>query len=310
MTAAARPHPLHDPGRAWREANCSVDLWIELLHHLDLEPTAALGSAVRLDFEGDQYTFWKIPSTDLEQLFGIEVVELSVWRPLLRHAEEQLRRGRVVMPEVDAWWLPDTHGVSYRVEHAKTAIALRRLDVAARQLDYFHNAGAWSLEGEDFDGLFAPPPLPPYTEIAKLDRLVRLPTAQLVTRARELLRYHLSRRPARSPVAAHRVRMEADLAWLREEPAAFHGHAFNTGRQLGACFELLGSHLRWLGAHGGDGGAAAAAACDEIAATAKALQFAVARIAHNRREVALETFFDRLDAAWHDVMRELEATHA
>jgi hypothetical protein len=310
MIAATRPHPLHDPGRAWRESNCSVDLWIELLHHLELEPAAALGSAVRLDFEGDQYTFWKIPAADLEQLFGIEVVELSVWRPLLLHADEQLRRGRLVMPEVDAWWLPDTRGVTYRTGHAKTAIAIRGLDVAARRLDYFHNAGAWTLAGEDFDGLFAAPALPPYTEIAKLDRVTYRPPTALATRARELLRHHLSRRPQRSPIAAHRLRMAEDLAWLRREPSAFHAHAFNTGRQLGACFELLGGHLRWLAAHGDGAYDAAVAACDEIAVAAKSLQIAVARIALDGREVALAPLFDRLDAAWHAVMHALEAAHA
>ena len=65
-----RPHALHQADRTWDQSNCSLDLWIELLHHLELEPLAAFGCAVRLDFEGDQYTFLRIPGPDLEALFG------------------------------------------------------------------------------------------------------------------------------------------------------------------------------------------------------------------------------------------------
>ena len=60
---ARQPHALHRADRTWEQTNCSLDLWIELLHHLGLEPLAAFGGAVRLDFEGDQYTFLRIPGS-------------------------------------------------------------------------------------------------------------------------------------------------------------------------------------------------------------------------------------------------------
>jgi hypothetical protein len=311
-------HTLHHPERAWQQTNCYVDLWIETLHGLGLEPTAALPFTVGLDFEGDQYTFFKFPLGDLQELYGIEVQELNVWRPLIEHAAEQAALGRIMMPEVDSWFLPDTKGVSYRLDHVKSSIAIQHIDVAAQTLGYFHNSGYHSLAGEDFRGVFrledelrGPNVLPPYTEIAKLDRLERLPAAELARRSRALLAAHLARRPRGNPVEAHRMRLEADLTWLREEPiGTFHSYAFATARQLGACFELLASYLRWLGAIEGRAAEAAALGCDEIASTAKALQFKLARVVTYRKDANLAELFDRLAASWERVMLELDRHHA
>jgi len=242
-------HALHHPERAWQQTNCYVDLWIETLHGLGLEPTAALPFTVGLDFEGDQYTFFKFPLGDLQELYGVEVQELNIWRPLIEHAMEQAALGRIMMPEVDSWFLPDTKGVSYRLQHAKTSIAIQHIDATAQTLGYFHNSGYYTLAGEDFRGLLrldddlrGPTLLPPYTEIAKLDQLERLPADELARRSRLLLAWHLARRPRANPVEAHWARLERDVKWLREEPAGmFHLYAFATVRQLGACFELLGS---------------------------------------------------------------------
>ncbi len=56
-----RPHPLHATERTWTETNCYVDLWIELLHSLGLDPLAAAAFTISTDFEGDQWTFFKFP---------------------------------------------------------------------------------------------------------------------------------------------------------------------------------------------------------------------------------------------------------
>ena len=47
--------------RAWAETNCYVDLWVELLHALGHDPIAALPFTLAIDFEGDQWTFFKFP---------------------------------------------------------------------------------------------------------------------------------------------------------------------------------------------------------------------------------------------------------
>ncbi|HWH85062.1 MAG TPA: DUF1839 family protein, partial [Burkholderiaceae bacterium] len=75
-------HALHGEGSIWVEKNCYVDVWIELLHALRLEPHACLPFVFAIDFEGDQWTFFKPPQAELRTLYGIDVQELTVWRPL------------------------------------------------------------------------------------------------------------------------------------------------------------------------------------------------------------------------------------
>ena len=58
-------HRLHTQERSWAETNCYVDIWIELLHAWGFEPIAALPFTVAIDFEGDQWTFFKFPHADL-----------------------------------------------------------------------------------------------------------------------------------------------------------------------------------------------------------------------------------------------------
>src|SRR5215831_18263466 len=82
------PHALHGSTAIWTEKNCYVDLWIELLHSLGIDPRAMLGFTVAVDFEGDQWTFFKPSHRDLQDLYGIDVQELSVWRPIRDHVIE------------------------------------------------------------------------------------------------------------------------------------------------------------------------------------------------------------------------------
>ena len=57
--ATYRPHAVHAGDRVYPETNCYTDIIIELLHARGDEPLAVLGTTVRLDFEGDQWTFFK-----------------------------------------------------------------------------------------------------------------------------------------------------------------------------------------------------------------------------------------------------------
>jgi hypothetical protein len=52
------PHAVHGPDRTYVETNCYTDVLVELLHARGDEPLAALGITVRMDFEGDQWTFF------------------------------------------------------------------------------------------------------------------------------------------------------------------------------------------------------------------------------------------------------------
>src|SRR6267378_8083140 len=136
--------------RVWSETNCYVDLWIELLHALGLDPLAAAAFTLTTDFEGDQWTFFKFPLEDLWMLFGIDVYEMNVWQPIERHIVEQLELGRLLTIEVDSWYLPDTAGVSYQLDHVKSSIVPNRIDPDRREMAYFHNAGYYEVSGDDY----------------------------------------------------------------------------------------------------------------------------------------------------------------
>ncbi len=281
--ATWHPSALHGGDRIWPETNCYVDLWIELLPALGHPVEAALSFTVLQDFEGDHFTFFKFPLEDLQTLFGLAVQELSIFDSVEAQSMAQLRRGRPVLVEVDAFWLPDA-GDAYRKGHVKTSIAVIALHPQARRLGYFHGSGYHELAGEDYDGLFHEPVvLFPYAEFVKRDAGSLEGTA-LVDASLAFLRRHLKHRPASHPIRQWQAALPAHLALLAQRDMAyFHLYAFNVQRQLGANFEMLGTYLEWLGIQGVEGLADAAAAARRLAEAAKSVQFQLARMVHRRR---------------------------
>ncbi|MCU1354092.1 MAG: hypothetical protein JWM05_3301 [Acidimicrobiales bacterium] len=310
--SAYERHPVHAQSRTWTETNCYVDLWIEVLHALDLDPIAGTAFTLSTDFEGDQWTFFKFPPEDLRHLYGIDVSELNVWRPIAEHVVEQLELGRLLTVEVDAWHLPDTAGVSYGIGHTKTTIVPASIDLAARRMGYFHNAGYFELEGGDFDGalrvgLDDPVVLAPYVELVRLERLRREVDVADVVR---LAAVHLARRPTDNPMVRFRKRLDADLPWLAEHGVdAFHEYAFGTCRQCGATAEVAASFVDWLGAHGEAGLTPVAEHLRSIATAAKSLQFALARAARGR-DVDLDTPLATMARDWDEALGALAARYA
>jgi len=300
-------HEAHAPERIWVEKNCYVDIWLELLHALGLEPMAMLAFTVGIDFLGDQWTFFKPPHTELRELYGIEVQELYLWRPLLEHALEHLEAGRLIATEADAYWLPDTAGSDYRTQHTKTTIVLNAIDPAIRRLDYFHNAGYHRLEGEDFSQLFrlqAPPDpayLPLFAELVCCEGLHREAPAALRVRARALLGAHLQHLPARNPVRAFAARFAAELPRLAAQGLpAYHAWAFGNLRQLGAAAELAALFLRWLQLDAQAPGtlAPAAQAYLQIAAGCKTLILKAARAVNKRSALDAGAALEEMALAW------------
>lgn len=277
------PSTLHGADRCWTETNCYIDVWIEVLHALGL-PAQAIGvSSLSADFEGEQWVFFKVPPEDLRLLFGIEVHEMNVFRPLSVHVAEQLRAGRLLTIEVDSFFLPDTLGTAYRQEHVKTTIVPAMIDPAGRRLGYFHSSGYYELAAEDYDGIFTPALLPPYVEIVRLEALERDP-ARHREAARTLIGEHLKRAPRDNPIARMAERIAADLPLLSEEGISFfHTYAFATARQCGASAEMAASFLRWFEAVDGAPLAEAADALDQVANAAKSLELTMARVAAGRR---------------------------
>lgn len=308
--ATYRRHGLHYAGRAWPETNCHTDLFIELLHTLGREPAAALGMTLAQDFEGDQFTFFKIPNGDLDALFGLDLQELSIYRPLVDHIEEQVARGRIVLVEVDAHFLPDTQGVTYRTDHSKTTIAVNRFDRTTASLGYFHNAGYFEMAGADVEHLFgfgavATPVLPAYTEFVKVIG-PGLSGRALKDAALARLAAHWARRPAQNPVRAYRAALQRHLDWLATQPpCSFHPYAFNTARQFGANIALLGDHLAWLRGQGVAGLDGAVATCDAMANGMKTFQFLLARALARKKTEALAAALDETAGQYDRLMAEL-----
>jgi Domain of unknown function (DUF1839) len=297
--------PLHAESCVWVEKNCYVDIWIEVIHALGLEPRAVLPFVVAIDFEGDQWTFFKPPHAELHTLYGIDVQELNVWRPLVEHACEHLTAGKLISTEADAFWLPDTAGTDYRRQHTKSTIVLNDLDLEGQRLGYFHNAGYYSLEGEDFRGTFrldaGPDPtfMPLFAELVRVDRVVRRPLSELVAMSLGSWGRHLARLPATNPIRRFQSRFHRDLPAIQKGGLPFyHAWAFGTIRQLGAAFELAALNLRWLTAASVPGLETATAAFERLATANKTLILKGARAANSRRTLDSDSLFDDMAGAW------------
>jgi hypothetical protein len=309
--ASYRPHALHRGERRWPQTNCYVDLLIEVLHATGFDPTAALGFTVAQDFEGDQFTFFKFPTADLGRLAGLDIQELAVFDRLEAHVLAQIGRGRLPLVEVDAFHLPDTRGITYPTGHSKTTVGVNGLDTQAKRMVYFHNDGLFALEGEDYDGIFASRPdgagLPlfPYSEFVKFGATE--PARDPAAEADALLQHHLARRPKENPLRAYDAAFPGHAAALGSRPPDyFHTYSFNTLRQVGANFELLGSHLEWLRAHGRQGLDEAAEAAAAIAEGAKVMQFKLARAMARRRFDGLEAGIEPMAEAYDTLMAALD----
>jgi hypothetical protein len=302
---AYRRHAIHGEGRAWAETNCYVDVLVELLHGLGFEPIAALPFTLRIDFEGDQWTFFKFPHADILTLYGLDINELNPWRSLAHHVDEQVGLGRPVLVELDSYFLPDTHGTAYKLAHVKSTVAVNEIDVDARHMGYFHGQGYYHLDGQDFadifqlGGLVHERMLPPYIEYVKpVERRVPGGGRELVEASLACLRAHLALLPGHNPFRVFKERFVYDLEWLMGEPIeTFHQYSFATLRQYGACFELVETYLRWLTSGGEASLDEPTEAFRDISATAKAFQFQLARAMARRRELSLDPL-DRMADLW------------
>ena len=298
--ATHRVHALHDGERTYQETNCFADCVIELVAAAGHEPEAMLAGAAAVDFEVDQWTFFKPAPEDLLGLYGVDVHEMQPYRSLAEQAASRLAAGQSVMPEVDSFYLPDVAATAYRAHHVKSSIAIEAIDLEARVLRYFHNAGYYELSGDDFDGLFGAPALPPYVELVRLDAGPALKGPALREAARALLVSYLARRPADNPFERFAKALEADLPRLLEgDEEDYHAYAFHNPRMAGASFELLASHVRWLL---GEEGEKAAAALDDVVGGTKMLLFRLAR----RRAFDIAGVVGPMAAGWDTAMTELD----
>ncbi len=302
--ASYHSHALHAPERTYVETNCYTDILIELIHARGDEPLAAMGATLRMDFEGDQWTFLKPTPEDLETLFGIDIHEMQPYRPLPEQASEQLARGQTLIVELDSYYLPDTVATSYRSEHVKSSVVIESIDQQNERLRYFHATGLHELSGEDYREVFrlgrtfSEDVLPPYTELVRFDAARRPRGEELRLAARQSLRRHLERRPQSNPFERFGASLENDLPRLLAGDAAdYHAYAFATVRMAGSAFEAAASMVAWLLDD-------AAAVCDplgRIVEGCKALSFRLAR----RRAFDPTPTITGLAAAWDEAIERL-----
>lgn len=309
-------HLIHGENRAWAETNCYSDVVIELLHGLGHEPIAALAFTFTIDFEFDQWTFFKFPDADLLALYGLDIQELAVWRPLVDHISEQVAAGRPVLVELDSYFLPDTAGSAYKRAHVKSTVAVNEIDTERRHLGYFHNQGYYTLKGADFSdvfqlqGLVHERMLPPYIEYVKTQPAFEaLNAGQLVEVSLSRLKKHLARVPRDNPFVQFKARFAQDLEWLMNaDMESFHAYSFATLRQYGACFELSETYLRWLGQQGVNELESSLLAFQKISQTAKTFQFQLARSMARQKPLDLSPL-DAMAAHWELGITALRRQH-
>jgi hypothetical protein len=305
-------HPIHAEDRIWAETNCYVDVWIELLHTWGLDPVAALPFTLAIDFEGDQWTFFKFPLGDLDELHAVDVQELAIWRPLVLHVEEQVGRGRPVLVELDSYHLPDTAGTAYHRQHVKSTVAVTMIDVAAQRLGYFHNQGYYHLEGADFENVFRlrgpqdAAVLPPYVEFVKRHPTPPPSGGELVQKSLQKLRRELRRVPATNPFSLFKARLDADLDWLADQGLeTFHVYSFSTLRQFGASYELTATYLQWLQERTGKPLVEPILAFQKLSSGAKTLQFQLARAIARKKRLDL-CALDEMAIGWRSALETLK----
>jgi Domain of unknown function (DUF1839) len=302
---AYESHPLHRTDRVYSETNCYTDILIEFVHARGDEPLAMMACVLEVDFEGDQWTFFKPRPEEVERLYGIDIHEMQPYRPLPDQIAEQIERGRTLIVELDSWYLPDTAATSYRREHVKSSVVAEAIDRGSERLRYFHGAGYFELEGEDYRGVFrlgrefSADVLPPYAELARLDAGPRLRGEELRAASREMLLASLERRPGDNPFGRFGAQLALDLPrLLAGDSAAYHDYAFATVRMVGSAFEAGASYVEWLLGED-DGGAAASMGA--VVEGCKTLSFKLAR----RREFDPEPAVADLAAAWEESFAKL-----
>jgi len=304
--ASYERHSLHGPDRDYAETNCYTDILIEFVHAIGSEPLALMGCVLPVDFEGDQWTFFKPRPEDVEALYGIDIHEMQPYRPLPEQIAQQIEAGRTVIVELDSFHLPDTAATSYGNAHVKSSVIAEAIDREAEILRYFHGDGYFELGGDDYRGVFrlgreySGDVLPPYTELLRLDAGPRLEGQELRAAAREMLGAQVARRPSDNPFERFGAGLAAELPnLLAGDAQRYHDYAFATVRMVGSAFEVGASHVEWVL---GDAGAPAAGQMREIVAGCKTLSFKLAR----RREFDPAPAVEALAGAWAAGFAELD----
>ncbi len=308
-------HELHQQNRNFVESNCYIDIWVELIHALNRPVYPVLAFTLAMDFEGDQWTFYKPSFADLSVLYGFDVQEMYLWGSLPEQVLKQLQGHKIVLLEADAFYLPDTLETDYQKNHVKTTIGIESINLQNKTLNYFHNAGFYRLSGEDFDGVFhlnKPKPegyLPPYCEYVKLNTGEPLDDEAFLQQARAVFNFYLHRIPKSNPIEKFGYAFESQMVELCEQGLdIYHQYAFGSLRQLGSGYEFTAYCLRQLQiAEGHNQYEAAANELDGISQLAKALILKGARMVNRKALKNVSADFAEMAQSWQSAMSDIQA---
>ena len=221
---------------------------IELLHACGYEPIAAFGHLVRMDFEGDQWTFFKPPPEDLESLFG-DRHPRDAALPAAARADRRAARSAVARSSSSS--TPGTCPTRRPRATAQSTSRPRsppmRSTPTARRCGTStapacSSSAARTTAACSGSAEFSDDVLPPYTELVRFDAGPRL-RGRRAARAppSTLLRRHLDQAPARQPVRAVRAAARTGAAGAARAAGSsdYHAYAFATVRMAGSAFEIL-----------------------------------------------------------------------
>ena len=267
-----------------------------------------MGCTVRMDFEGDQWTFFKpLPRTS-SCCSGSTSTRCSPTARCPSRPPSRSPSGRTMIVELDSWYLPDTAATSYRAR-TRQELGRRRGDrPGGERLRYFHGTGLYELDGEDYRGVFrlgrrfSDDVLPPYTELVRFDAGPRL-RGRGAARGRACAAARPPRPPPREqPVRALRRRSSSATcrACSRATPRDYHAYAFATVRMAGSAFEV--ARLPGAVAAGRRAPTAPRRRCSGSSRAARCSRFKLAR----RRPFDPEPALAALAAAWDEAMEPLD----
>ena len=168
-------------------------------------------------------------------------------RPVLDHVSTQVERGNLVLVEVDAYYLPDTRGVSYgqntpdhrRGRGGRSQRAPPRLLPPRRVL---HARGRRLRRAVRRDGAAATPSTPGCAAHVSRTAAARHPRARVLG---PTLRAHLGK-----PVRALPSAFARDLAELAQAPPRRFTSMLRDGAPFRCGLRADRSFLSWLGEHG------------------------------------------------------------
>ena len=306
--ATYQRHALHADDRVWVEKNCYVDIWIEVVHALGLEPMAMLPFVVAHRLRGRPVDVLQAAARRAARALRhrragaqrVAAARSSTRSEHLGAGKLDLDRGRRVLA---------ARHRGHRLPapaHQDDDRASSDFDRRARRLGYFHNAGYYALEGEDFAQTVprrTRRPIPTFMPLfAELVRIDRAGAAAGGRAARDVAarcsRRHLARRPADNPVARFG-------AALRARPAVAPGEGLRASITPGRSRRCASSARRSSSlalylrvARRRRRSRRRPTRSTRLSQTAKAFILKAARAVNAKRALDAAPMFDEMAAAW------------